>query len=398
MTIIDTINWVFKAVLGQRQRSLLTTLGIAIGIAAVAMLTSIGEGVRQYMMSSFSQFGTRIIAVSPGKVTTQGMAGMLRTVKPLTVEDAESLRSLPHVESVVSVVSGAGEVEAGDLARDCDILGVSHEAAKAWKFNVAQGRFLPPDDPLSPRAYAVLGYKLKNEIFPNISALGQMIRVGGMRYRVIGVMERKGQFLGFDLDDVVYIPVGRALQMFDREGVMEIDIVFSESTTSKEMSKRISQRLETRHRAEDFTLFTQEDMLASLDSILALLTLAVAALGGISLFVGAVGILTIMTIALRERKPEIGLLCALGCTRQQTLILFLGEAMVLAGSGGLLGIALVIVLVLLLALLAPSLPLALNPFYLLMAWLLSMVIGLIAGITPAWNASRLDPIEALRDE
>ena len=398
MNFVDAIGWISKAVLGNRQRSFLTTLGIAIGIAAVALLTSIGEGVRLHMMESFSQFGTRIIAVSPGKVTTQGMAGMLKTVKPLSIEDAESLRTLPYIEAVVPVVSGSGQVEGGDLARDVDIFGVGHEAAAAWKFAVSQGRFLPADPPIAARAYAVLGYKLKNELFPDSNALGEMVRVGGMRFRVIGVMESKGQFLGFDLDDVIYIPVGRAMQLFDREGLMEINVVFNERTTSSEMSARINQRLQSRHRAEDFTLFTQEDMLASLDKILALLTLAVAALGGISLFVGGVGILTIMTTALRERTPEIGLLCALGCTRRETLLLFLGEAVLLAGSGGFLGLVLVVVLVLVLQLAAPTLPLALNPLYLLAAWLLSMVIGLAAGITPALHASRLDPIEALRDE
>ena len=398
MNFLDAIGWIGKAVLGNRQRSFLTTLGIAIGIAAVALLTSIGEGVRLYMLDSFSQFGTRIISISPGKVTTQGMSGMLKTVKPLSIEDAESLRSLPYIESVVPIVAGSGRVEAAELARDCDIFGVGHEAAEAWRFAVAQGRFLPPDAPVAARAYAVLGHKLKNELFPNSNALGEMVRVGGMRFRVIGIMERKGQFLGFDLDDVIYIPAGRALQLFDREGLMEINVVFNERTTSAEMSARISQRLQSRHRAEDFTLFTQEDMLASLDKILALLTLAVAALGSISLFVGGVGILTIMTTALRERTPEIGLLCALGCTRRDTLLLFLGEAVLLAGTGGLLGLLLVIALVLMLQLAAPSLPLALNPLYLLIAWLLSMVIGLAAGITPALHASRLDPIEALRDE
>jgi putative ABC transport system permease protein len=396
--IVDWLGWVSRAVLGARQRSLLTALGIAIGIAAVALLTSIGEGVRLYLMDSFSQFGTRIIAVTPGRTTTQGMAGMLKTVKPLTLEDAQQLRSLPYLEAIVPVVNGTARVEAGRLGRDTDVFGVGHQAAQAWKFQVAQGRFLPADDALNARAFAVLGHKLRQELFPAQQPVGQLIRVGGQRFRVIGVMESKGQFLGFDLDDVVYIPTVRALSLFNLEGLQELDIVFSENTTSADMAKRIKRALIALHGEEDFTLFTQEDMLSSLDNILRIMTLAVAALGGISLLVGGVGVLTIMTTALHERIAEIGLLRALGSTRRQILSLFLGEAMLLASLGGAAGLLAVIALVLIVGVLAPDLPLALQPVYLLAALALSTLIGLLAGIAPAWRASRMNPIEALRTE
>ncbi len=394
----DWLKWVSKSLRANPQRSLLTIIGIAIGIMAVALLTSIGEGLRVYMLDTFSQFGTRIIAITPGKATTQGMAGILKSVKPLTIEDGESLRGLPYVEQVVPIINGTGRIEFEGYSRDSDIIGVSHDAAAAWKFAVAQGRFLPADDPTAPRAYAVLGHKLKQELFRNRNPLGEMVRVSGMRFRVIGVMESKGQLLGFDLDDVIYIPAGRAMQLFNRTSLMEIDVVFSERSTSSDMSDRIRQRIESRHGREDFTLFTQEDMLASLDNILGMLTLAIAGLGGISLFVGGVGVMTIMTTALRERTPEIGLLSALGCTRNTTLLLFLGEAIFLAGAGGALGLSVVIVLVLTLQITAPGLPLTLNPVYLFAALLLSGLIGMLAGIAPAMRASRLDPIEALREE
>ncbi len=398
MSWIDWLTWVLKALLGNRRRSLLTLTGIAIGIAAVAMLTSVGEGLRLYMLNSFTQFGTRIIAVTPGKVSTQGIPGMLKSIKPLTIDDAESLRELPYVEQVVPLMGGAGRIEADERARDSEIYGVGHEAAKAWKFRVALGRFLPPDDPQSPRAYAVLGHKMKQELFGYRNPLGEIVRVGEMRFRVIGVMESKGQFLGLDLDDVIYIPTHLAMQLFNRESLMEIDLVFSERSNSAEMSRRISERLLALHGREDFTLFTQEDMLSSLDKVLDILTLAIAGLGGVSLFIGGVGVLTIMTISLGERTSEIGLLCALGCTRARILSLFLGEAVALATIGGLAGLSLVVLLVVVLQWFIPGLPLALNVSYLFAALVLSSVIGLVAGITPALRASRRDPIEALRDE
>lgn len=388
----------FRAVSGNRQRSGLTVLGIAIGIAAVALLTSVGEGLRLYVMDSFSQFGTRIIAVSPGKVTTQGMAGILSSTKPLRIEDAEALRDLPYVDAVVSVVSGTGRVEYGRMGRDTNVMGVSHQAAMAWQIAVSQGRFLPADDPVSARAYAVLGAKLKRELFGAASPLGERIRVGGARFRVVGVMEEKGQLLGFDLDDVVYIPASRGLQLFNRTSLMEVDIIFDERANAADMSRRIRERLTQLHGREDFTLFTQQDMLGSLDNILRILTLVVAALGGISLLVGGVGVLTIMTTALQERTAEIGLLAALGCTARQIMALFLGEAIMLAAAGGIAGIALVVLVISGAKLMAPDLPLVLNPLYLFLALLLSMGVGLVAGIAPAIRAARFNPIEALRDE
>jgi putative ABC transport system permease protein len=260
------------------------------------------------------------------------------------------------------------------------------------------GRFLPLDDDNSARNFVVLGAKVRKELFPNSSPLGQFVRVGGQRYRVIGVMEEKGDFLGIDLDDTVYIPVASAMQLLNREGLMQIDLMFTEETTSAEVSERLKSILIPLHGKEDFTLFTQEDMLSSLDRILSIMTQAVAALGGIALLVGGVGVLTIMMVSLKERTGELGLLRALGCTRQQTLVMFLGEAIVLASLGGLAGLSLVIAAVLLCNFLAPGLPLVLKPLYLFAAWVLSTLIGLLAGIYPAWQASKLDPIEALRHE
>ncbi len=189
-----------------------------------------------------------------------------------------------------------------------------------------------------------------------------------------------------------------AQQLFNRDGLMEVDVVFSEQANSSSIAAQIKERLIARHGREDFTLFTQEDMLASLNKILHIMTLIIAALGGISLFVGGVGVLTIMTTALQERTPEVGLLCALGATSRQIVLLFLGEAVFLAVSGGVVGLGLVVIPVFVVKLFVPDIPLALNLLYLLMALSLSVFVGLLAGIGPAIRAARLKPIAALHTE
>ena len=399
MRPVDWLRWTQRALVVDPGRSLLTASGIAIGIFAMVLLTSIGEGVRGYLLDSFSQFGSRIIAITPGKTTTGGMpsSGLMNTVRPLSIADADALRRLPHVEAVVPLVQGTARVEAGRFGRDTDVYGVGSEMASAWRFTTSSGRFLP-DESGHSRYFAVLGDKVRRELFRGRSPLGQFIRIGGSRFRVIGVMEPKGQLLGIDLDDAVYIPADIALDIYNRTGLMEVDVVFRETTTADAMSDAIRRTIVQRHGDEDVTLFSQEDMLSSLDRILAMLKFAVAALGLIALTVGGVGVLTIMSMALSERVPEIGLLRALGTTRREILGMFLAESMVLSAAGGLLGLAAVGLLVLLVEVAAPDVPLDVAPVYLLAGVGLSAAVGLIAGLSPALRAANLNPVDALRAE
>jgi putative ABC transport system permease protein len=394
----DFTTLVLRSLSAAKMRSSLTALGIAVGICAVTLLTSLGEGVRDYVLSNFSQFGTRIIAINPGKSMTGGMGGLLQTDRPLTLDDAQALSRLPHVTHVVPIVQGSGTIEANGRSRSTDIIGANHAIHTAWQFELALGRGLPADESGRSRSFAVLGYKLQQELFGGQNPLGQSIRLGGMRFRVVGVMAAKGQMLGFDLDEMVYIPVDKALMLFNRAGLMEIDVVFSDSASTDQVLTSIRQQLVARHGAEDFSLISQDDMLQSLNNILQVLTAAVAALGAISLLVGAVGIVTIMSTAVHERTSEIGLLSALGAGQRQILLLFLAEAVALSLAGGLAGISTALALVLGLQLVLPALPLQFSLFYLALALLLSIAIGLAAGITPARQAANMNPIAALRAE
>jgi putative ABC transport system permease protein len=327
-----------------------------------------------------------------------GSIGVFGTVRPLTIDDAESLRRVPYMTASVPVVQGNAEVEGNGRKRRVTVYGVGPEFADAFRFEVANGGFLPPDDPRAPRNLAVLGAKMKDQLFGDANALGASVRVGSERYRVVGVMRAKGTMIGFDLDDTVYVPAARALELFDRDSLFEIDVLYEESAPVEEVVAGIRRVLVARHGDEDFTITTQQQMLDTLGSVLGVLTFAVAALGSISLLVGAVGIFTIMTIAVRERTAEVGLLRALGAGRRQVLALFLSEAIVLSLLGGLAGLLFGAGVAWLLGEAVSQLPVSFSTLFMALALGLSVVIGLVAGILPALNAAKLDPVEALRAE
>jgi putative ABC transport system permease protein len=309
-----------------------------------------------------------------------------------------ALEQIPSIIGVVPVVQGNGPVEHGKRSRRTYVFGVGPKVPLVWRIKVAAGRFLPEEDPRATRAFAVLGSRVRHELFGDVNSLGRRVRVGGERYRVIGVMESKGQMLGFDLDDAVYIPASRALAMFNRESLMEIDLLYAAGIRSQDVVDKVKKQLINRHGREDFTITTQEQMLDVLGSILDVLTMAVGALGGISLLVGGIGILTIMTIAVAERTAEIGILRAVGAGRWQVLTLFISEAVILASIGGLAGLVIGVGGSRLIGALVPNLPTHTPWSYVLMAEMLSALIGLIAGVIPARRAAAMDPIEALRAE
>lgn len=395
----DILKLTGTSVFSNRSRTLLTVLGIAIGIASVVLLTSLGQGVNRYVTRMFTQFGTNLIEITPGNVGTMGGSlGAINTTRPLSIDDAMALRDIPHIEKVVTFTMGNAEVEANRRQRRTTIYGTNTAFPASYSFAVQSGNFLPDDNPHAPRPTAVLGSLIKQELFGNANALGEFIRIAGNRFRVVGVMASKGQMLGVDLDDTVYLPVSRAMEMFNRESLMQISVVYSEGAHLHEVEKGIADLFKSRHGIEDITITTQQQMMDVLGSILSVLTAAVAGIGGISLIVGGIGIMTIMTIAVAERTNEIGLLRALGATQSQIMMLFLSEAVVMAALGGLAGLIIGWGAALLFRFVAPGIPVHTPWLYMLLAVIIAIVIGLLAGVLPARRAAHLLPLEALRAE
>ena len=396
----EFLGLAWGAVVAHRLRSALTMLGIVIGIAAVILLTSIGEGTRRYVLDEFTQFGTNIMSINPGNTKTSGAPGALAgTVRKLTLGDAEALRRVPGVQNVVPVVMGMARVEAGERGRSVFVYGVNSEMPAIWKINTRQGSFLPEMDPRRAAPLIVLGPKVKREIFAEANPLGRYVRVGGFRFQVIGIMEPKGQILGFDMDDAAYIPVASAQRVFNRDELIEIDVLFSQLMANDTVVREVKRTLAARHDdEEDFTVTTQTEMLDVMDRVMGIVSVAVGGIGAISLVVGAIGILTMMWISVNERTTEIGLAKAIGAGSGQILGLFLIEAALLSLAGGILGVATGIGIARAIKLALPGFPVHTPVRYVVAALVVSLVVGLLSGALPARRAAGLDPAEALRAE
>ena len=387
------------SIISQKMRSFLTSLGIAIGVVCVIFLTGLGQGLQSYIVSQFTQFGSNIISVSPGKTETMGMPlGIFGNVKPLTFEDAKALERLPVIEFAVPVSAGNGEIEYGEKMRRSMVVGTGADYDVIVDATDMLGEYLPHDNPKSPRSLAVLGPEMRDELFGDVNPLGEIVRVNSERFRVIGVLPPKGDFLGFNLDDAIYIPMAKFQSMFNLNNFQEIDVVHYERYETEEAVASIKRLIIDRHGSEDVTITTQANMLETLNDIMQWLKFTVAAFGGISLLVGGVGIFTIMTVAVNERTSEIGVLRAVGASQKKIRDVFLLESIFLAILGALLGLSIGFSAIYVALIFYPDMPIAIAWDYIVYAVLISLSIGLLAGFLPARAAAQLDPVEALRTD
>jgi putative ABC transport system permease protein len=397
----DLLLLALRTLLAQKLRSALSVLGIAIGVGSVVLLTSIGEGTRRYVLEQFSQFGTNLMSVHPGKTETTGIPGVFGgTTRPLTIDDAQALERVVGVTDVVPVAFGTARVAGGPqgAGRSVPIYGVTPAIQEVWRFRARQGSFWRAGDPRRGSTECVLGQKLARELFGSASPLGEFVRIGETRFRVIGLMEAKGSMLGMDIDDVAYVPVATAMRIFNLAELQELHVAYADAAMAERVEAGVRAALVARHGDEDFTLTTQEAMLEVFGNVMDVVTMSVGAIAGISLLVGAIGILTMMWIAVGERTHEIGVVRAFGASRRQVRILFLAEAACLGAVGGAAGLAGASALGSLLRAAVPGLPLYPPAVYVAAAVAVAFTTGLAAGVAPAHRAATLDPIDALRTE
>jgi putative ABC transport system permease protein len=397
MSLHDTLRFALAALAGHRLRAALSLLGVAIGVAAVVVLTALGEGALRYVTDQFATLGTNLLVVIPGKTeTTGGAPGWGGVPNDLTLEDAEALqRSIPALHKLAPLVMGNETVAHGERRRQVAVVGSSHDFLVVREVKMAMGRFLPEMELDRGAAVAVLGRTAAAELFPGGDPLGAVVRIGGWRMRVIGVLARRGVHMGIDMDDVVIIPVATAMRMFNRSSLFRLLLKARTHAEVETVRAQALALLTDRHGEEDVTLITQEAVIDTFGTILRALTLALAGIATISLTVAGIGIMNVMLVSVTERTAEVGLLRAVGARPRQILGCFLAEAAILAGAGGLTGVGAGWLAVAFLVRLYPDLP-ARPPLWAVAAALgIALAVGLLFGLLPARRATRLDPVAAL---
>ncbi len=399
MRAADLLGFAWQVLRGSVSRTLLILLAMGIGVAAVVMVTALGEGARLYVANQFGSLGTNLIIVLPGRSETSGsMPGVLmgKTPRDLTLEDALALGRSRAVRRIAPLVVGAGEVRAGGLSRDTTVLGSTAELMDVRHMDMAQGSFLPPGDPRHSQPVCVIGTKVANELFGSHQALGEWVRIGDWRFRVIGVLAAQGQSLGNDIDEIVIVPLAAAQALFDTESLFRILVEAKSREQIPAAQDDIEEILRLRHEGErDVTVITQDAVLATFDRILRALTLTVASIAAISLAVGGILIMNVMLIAVTQRRREIGLLKALGATGRQIRLLFFTEALLLASGGAAAGLAVGELGRSLAAQLYPAIPFQAPWWALVAAPATAMATAVLFTVAPARRAAMLDPVQAL---
>ncbi len=399
MSAADLFRLAAQALLQNRRRSLLSLLGVVIGVVAVVSLTALGEGAMRYVTDQFASLGSQIVMVVPGRNETSG--GMPHGIggipNDLTIEDAIVVeRRVQGVRAAVPMTVSTDTVSRAERSRQVSIVGATSELERLQRLELAAGSFLPPGEADRGASVVVLGHAVARELFGDANPLGETVRIGSWRMRVIGALAERGQQLGMQVDESVFIPAATGLRITNRSSLSRVMLDLHLRGDVDLATEEARALLTERHDEEDFMLISQDAVLESLTSILRILTLALAGIAAVSLAVAGIGIMNVMLVSVSERTDEVGLLKAIGASRRQILVIFLLEAALLSIVGGALGLLSGTALVWVGNVLYPAVEIV-TPWWAVAAVMaLSLVTGVLFGVLPAWRAAELDPVAALQ--
>ncbi len=405
MLFSESVQIAVTALLGNKLRSILTMLGIIIGVGAVIAMISIGMGVKQNVTNSIASLGSNMLIVMPGSTNKGGVRSAAGSSQKLKYEDAEAIKKkIKNIDYVSPTVNGSYQIVNGHENWNSSVYGVTPEYLKIRDLTIGTGSFITQNDLNSRNRVAVIGTTVATNLFESENPVGKNIRINNQPYKVIGVIESKGQSsMGQDQDDVVIIPLTTAQErLMGITYIRSINIQVSSADKIESVQGQVETLLRQRHhivgdKEDDFTVRNLTSLMETMTSTTTMLTLFLGSIAAISLLVGGIGIMNIMMVSVTERTREIGIRKALGATFKNIMMQFLIESVVIGVIGGLLGVAVGVGIALAIAK-TGLFQTVITAAPIFISFSFSVGIGLFFGIYPARKAARLDPIEALRYE
>ena len=405
MLFKESFSMAFTALLANKMRSLLTMLGIIIGVGAVIAMVSVGMGVKSDVVNSISSLGSNMLIVSPGSTNRGGVRGAAGSRTNLKYDDAKAIKEkIKKIDFVSPSVSRSYQIVYGNQNWNSSVMGVTPEYMSIRSLEVSTGSFVSESDNNKRNRVAVIGSTVATNLFGTTNPVGQNIRVNNQPFKVIGVLESKGQSsMGQDQDDVVIVPLTTAMErLMAMDYVSSVNIQVSDANKMDQVQEDIEVLLRQRHKIiggkeDDFNVRNMTSLMETMSQTTTMLTILLGSIAGISLVVGGIGIMNIMMVSVTERTREIGIRKALGATFQDIMMQFLIESVVIGVIGGIIGICMGCGLSMLVGKFG-NFTTVITPLPVLVSFSFSVGIGLFFGIYPARKAAKLDPIEALRYE